>query len=279
MAGCGHIFSQPGCPSCAAGRATTAQDQRAAGLMYAQAQLDQAAETNSRLAELNASAQRQEDLARAQMDQARRFQIAQWSQTPDGQAYTAWAAAAPHVLQVIDHADQTWAQAWRDAVAERVSPEAIEPRRLLLGRPAVGIALVVAVLIANGMTEGFWQAVTFVAFFASIVAAVVMAVRQKRIVRAARAERTAVYGFDPFTEPVPSWSTQRDPAELRAAVHTVLAAGPEAFPAARSLPPLTLPEVESHIWPKPLDVVSAGLTAVVEVADQRIAALRASASA
>src|SRR4051794_17211600 len=87
VAGGGHFFSQPGCPHCAADRATTVREHAQASNMLAQAQLEQLNAVNAKLAQQTQLQQQQTSLMETQLDEQRRFQIAQWLQTPDGKAY------------------------------------------------------------------------------------------------------------------------------------------------------------------------------------------------
>lgn len=94
------------------------------------------------------------ELQRARNDEDKRYQFAQWSQTPNGLAFVAWRERAVGLAQTLRNRDAEWLSAWARVIGRAQAETAEDEKYRFLRHPArlkqrgLRIAAIVSFVIA-----------------------------------------------------------------------------------------------------------------------------------
>lgn len=201
-------------------------------------------------------------------DRAAVYRLAQWQSTPDGRAYQAWSRQAIRVLARLELLNNIWRDGWILATARSLGHSLdvaiVAGARRPLSRVAAiaGGALAILGLL-------LWRDLVVDAGAALLIWVLIARMRQASRDAAAKAERTAVFGFDPLDlRALPPWSaanSQGMPSStLITGIRMLLCDAGRSFPAASYLPLLEIPSVAPPFLPEALH---GAFDAMQEVAD------------
>ncbi|MCV7383742.1 hypothetical protein [Mycolicibacter longobardus] len=207
------------------------------------------------------------DLRHQQLAEERQYRFKMWLQSPAGVGYSAWHAKAADLLAAIRAFDEAWQGTWDSEISAAVSPHERQqvstnrylPRPLpvavkkVLNPVLVGIAtaillwLVVMQMVGRVFDGSYWALLILLAGSAGALAWTLL-FDDTNFVRAEeamadnlRARRIHLFGVDPLTSPVPSWSVNCEHLAIRRSIESVIGNAPMQFPGPAELPALEAP--------------------------------------
>ena len=179
------------------------------------------------------------------------YQVAMWRQTPDGVAYLKWCDQAIALLARLRLMNEVWRLGWIRATESALGRSIIPPDDKMTRRSIQVTAVFVGLVVFfigfveyNVDGRALWLVVGAGLLLSALVLKTVRASR----IQTARAERTAIFGFDPLeVSTIPLWSAPNangfnNITHMRA-IEWHLGDGGRSFPQLSVLPQIKLPRV------------------------------------